>query len=42
MSTELIFSLTCGFLALVYGIVSVKWILAKPTGSDRMRSAALE
>ncbi|MBT8117933.1 MAG: sodium-translocating pyrophosphatase, partial [Gammaproteobacteria bacterium] len=44
MSTELIFALACGLGALVYGGVSVKWILAKPTGSDRMReiSAAIQ
>jgi len=27
-------------LALVYGIVSVKWILSKPTGNERMREIA--
>ena len=37
MSTELIFALACGFGALIYGALSVKWILAKPTGNDRMR-----
>ncbi len=37
MSTELIFALASGFGALIYGAFSVKWILAKPTGSDRMR-----
>jgi K(+)-stimulated pyrophosphate-energized sodium pump len=37
MSTELIFALACGFGALIYGAFSVKWILAKPTGNDRMR-----
>jgi K(+)-stimulated pyrophosphate-energized sodium pump len=40
MSTELIFALACGFGALVYGAVSVKWILAKPTGNERMREIA--
>jgi len=44
MSTELIFALACGLGALVYGGLSVKWILAKPTGTDRMReiSAAIQ
>jgi K(+)-stimulated pyrophosphate-energized sodium pump len=37
MSTELIFALACGFGALIYGALSVKWILSKPTGNDRMR-----
>jgi len=40
MSSELIFALACGFGALVYGIVSVKWILAKPTGNARMQEIA--
>jgi K(+)-stimulated pyrophosphate-energized sodium pump len=40
MSTELIFALACGFGALAYGIASVKWILAKPTGNERMQEIA--
>jgi K(+)-stimulated pyrophosphate-energized sodium pump len=40
MSTELVFALACGVLALVYGVVSVKWILAKPAGSSRMQEIA--
>jgi K(+)-stimulated pyrophosphate-energized sodium pump len=40
MSSELLFALACGFGALVYGIVSVKWILAKPTGNERMQEIA--
>ena len=40
MSIELIFALACGILALVYGVVSVKWILAKPAGSARMQEIA--
>ena len=40
MSIELIFALACGILALVYGMVSVKWILAKPAGTDRMQEIA--
>ena len=40
MSSELIFALACGLGALVYGIVSVKWILAKPTGNERMQEIA--
>ena len=44
MSTELIFALACGFGALVYGALATKWIMAKPTGNDRMReiSAAVQ
>lgn len=37
MSNELIFALVCAGAALVYGFISVKWILAKPEGNDRMK-----
>ncbi len=40
MPTALLFALGCAVLALVYGGLSVKWILAKPTGNDRMREIA--
>ncbi|MBL0039119.1 MAG: sodium-translocating pyrophosphatase [Nitrosomonadales bacterium] len=40
MSGGLIFALLCAIGALVYGAVSVKWILAQPTGNDRMREIA--
>ena len=40
MSTELLFALACGFGALVYGIVSAKWIMTKPTGNERMQEIA--
>jgi len=33
-------SIVCGFLALAYGIISIKWILAKPMGNDRMKEIA--
>jgi K(+)-stimulated pyrophosphate-energized sodium pump len=36
----LTFAIICAFLALVYGIVSIKWILAKPMGNDRMQEIA--
>ncbi|MDJ0870662.1 MAG: sodium-translocating pyrophosphatase [Gammaproteobacteria bacterium] len=40
----LAFSLLCAVLALVYGVVSVKWILDKPAGTERMQeiSAAVQ
>ncbi|MCK4951008.1 MAG: sodium-translocating pyrophosphatase [Gammaproteobacteria bacterium] len=40
----LLIALGCAVLALIYGVVSIKWILAKPTGNDRMReiSAAIQ
>ena len=40
MSIELIFALACGFGALAYGVISTKWILAKPTGNERMQEIA--
>ena len=40
MSPELIFALVCAFAAVVYGIISVKWILAQPEGNDRMKEIA--
>ncbi len=40
MSLELIFALVCAAAAVVYGIVSVKWILAQPEGNDRMKEIA--
>ncbi len=40
MSPELIFALACAVAALVYGLVSVKWILAQPEGNDRMKEIA--
>ncbi len=40
----LAFALLCAVLALVYGVVSVKWILDKPAGTERMQeiSAAVQ
>jgi len=40
MSTGLIFALLCSIAALLYGAVSIKWILGLPTGNDRMREIA--
>src|SRR5574340_450901 len=44
MSGGLVFALLCSIAALLYGAVSIKWILGLPTGSDRMReiSAAVQ
>ena len=36
MSFSLIFALLCAFGAIGYGIWSIQWLLAKPTGSARM------
>jgi len=37
MTGGLVFALVCAVAALVYGIVSVKWILSQPEGTDRMK-----
>ena len=34
------FSILCGFIAIVYGAWSVRWILAQPQGNERMREIA--
>jgi K(+)-stimulated pyrophosphate-energized sodium pump len=40
MSAEIIFALVCATAAIAYGIISVKWILAKPSGNARMQEIA--
>jgi K(+)-stimulated pyrophosphate-energized sodium pump len=40
MSTGLSFTLLCAIAAILYGAISIKWILGKPTGNDRMRAIA--
>jgi K(+)-stimulated pyrophosphate-energized sodium pump len=40
MQQYLIFALACAVAALVYGVFSIKWVLAQPTGNDRMREIA--
>ncbi|MFY9973023.1 MAG: sodium-translocating pyrophosphatase [Chromatiaceae bacterium] len=40
MISALLFAVFCALLAIVYGIVSVKWILAQPKGNERMQSIA--
>ncbi len=44
MSNGLLFALICAIVALVYGGVSIKWILGQPAGNERMReiSAAIQ
>ena len=36
----LIFALVCAVAAIVYGFVSIGWVLKKPSGNDRMREIA--
>ncbi len=40
MSAEIIFALACAAAAILSGIFSVQWILAKPTGNERMQEIA--
>jgi K(+)-stimulated pyrophosphate-energized sodium pump len=40
MSGGLGFTLLCAIAALLYGAISIKWILGLPTGNDRMREIA--
>src|SRR5687767_1484797 len=40
MSQGLLFAFVCSIIALLYGAISIKWILALPTGNDRMREIA--
>ncbi len=40
MSNSLIFALVCAIAAIVYGAVSIRWILAKPAGNPRMQEIA--
>lgn len=44
MSTNLLFALACAAAAIAYGIWSVRWLLAKPAGNERMQeiSAAVQ
>jgi K(+)-stimulated pyrophosphate-energized sodium pump len=40
MASGLWFALICAVIAIVYGAISIKWIMAQPTGNDRMREIA--
>ncbi len=40
MSAGLLLALICAIAAIVYGVVSIKWIMAKPAGNERMREIA--
>ena len=38
--TGLLIALLCAVAAIIYGAVSIRWILAQPTGNERMRAIA--
>jgi len=40
MSGGVIFALACAAVAILYGAVSINWILAQPEGNERMREIA--
>ncbi|MBC7944070.1 MAG: sodium-translocating pyrophosphatase [Burkholderiales bacterium] len=40
MSAPLLIALVCAAIAVAYGGVSIKWILAQPAGNERMREIA--
>ena len=40
MSSGIIFALVCAVAAIVYGIVSIGWIMKKPAGNERMQEIA--
>jgi len=40
MTNGLIFALVCAVAALVYGGLSIQWIVSQPAGNDRMREIA--
>ena len=44
MSVGLLFALVCAVVAILYGLISTRWIIAQPSGNDRMRqiSAAVQ
>ncbi len=40
MSSGLVIALVCSVLAVIYGAVSIQWILRQPAGNDRMQEIA--
>ena len=41
MSSALIFALACAIIGIVYGLISIRWILGRPAGNARMQEIAL-
>jgi K(+)-stimulated pyrophosphate-energized sodium pump len=40
MSSGLIFALACAIIGIIYGAISIKWILGRPAGNPRMQEIA--
>jgi len=40
MSAALIFALVCAIIGIIYGAISIKWILGRPAGNARMQEIA--
>jgi K(+)-stimulated pyrophosphate-energized sodium pump len=40
MSSGLVIALVCSVVAVIYGAVSIQWILRQPAGNDRMQEIA--
>jgi K(+)-stimulated pyrophosphate-energized sodium pump len=40
MSTGLLIAILCAIAALAYGLFTIRWVLAKPDGNEKMRSIA--
>ena len=40
MASGLWFALVCALIAIAYGAISINWIMARPSGNDRMREIA--
>jgi K(+)-stimulated pyrophosphate-energized sodium pump len=40
MSSGLIFALACAIIGIIYGAISIKWILGRPAGNARMQEIA--
>jgi K(+)-stimulated pyrophosphate-energized sodium pump len=40
MTAGIIFAIVCALIALLYGVLSIKWITSRPAGNERMREIA--